>query len=297
MLKKLCKTYGFQAFIVGSDQIWRPKYAQNVPEAYFLGFTKNIKNIKRLSYAASFGTDEWEYNDKETLACRELVNMFDAVSVREESAVLLCKSKFGINAVHTLDPTMLLEKKDYINLIENAGTKESSGNLLVYYIDLSDDKVKAICKISEMLKLVPFKINIPKEDIISHTKIDIPIASPVEEWLRGFYDSRFVITDSFHGTVFSIIFNKPFIVYGNVDRGMSRFDSLLRMFGLEDRMINSFSELNNRKIFDPIDWVAVNNIIDKHRILSKEFIDSNLDESLNSALGDLSVKECSYFIK
>ena len=89
--------------------------AQTLANAY-LAFAKDWKQIKRIAYAASFGTDKWEYTLEETRECAALLKLFDAVSVREASAVQLCKNYFQIKAVHLLDPTLLLSKEDYLSL-------------------------------------------------------------------------------------------------------------------------------------------------------------------------------------
>ena len=110
----------YDCFVVGSDQIWRPKYIKSTLkstiENAFLGFAKEW-NVHRISYAASFGTDEWEYTPEQTMIVRELIKKFAAVSVREKSGRDLCQKNLGINAEHLLDPTMLLSKEDWLNLV------------------------------------------------------------------------------------------------------------------------------------------------------------------------------------
>ena len=106
----------FDAIVVGSDQIWRPEYFIGDIRDGYLAFARNW-NLKRVSYAASFGSDEWEYPEEVTRDCAALLKMFDAVSVRESSGVTLCKRYFGVDAVHVLDPVMLLDAEDYLSLV------------------------------------------------------------------------------------------------------------------------------------------------------------------------------------
>lgn len=237
---KNLKSTDFDAIVVGSDQVWRPKYFTSLfkskIENAFLSFAREW-NIKRISYAASFGTEDWEYTAVDTALCGELLKQFDVVTVREDSAVRLCKEKLGVDALHVLDPTMLLSKEDYIKLFDVANTPKSSGNLLTYILDDTPEKTDVINKISKEKGLIPFRVN--SEAKGPHASVEERIQPPVEAWLRGFYDAEFVVTDSFHACVFSIIFGKPFIVIGNKDRGMARFESLLKMFGLEDCLISS----------------------------------------------------------
>ena len=125
----------YDAIVVGSDQIWRPKYFNDNIERAFLDFTEGW-DVRRIAYAASFGTDEWEYTRAQTRRCGRLLKRFDAVSVREASGADLCREHFGVEAKTMLDPTMLLEKEDYIRLFENANTPKSNGTLLNYIIYL-----------------------------------------------------------------------------------------------------------------------------------------------------------------
>lgn len=228
----------FDAIIVGSDQIWRPIYFQPIEHA-FLSFARSW-HIKRIAYAASFGVDKWEYTNKQTLHCAELIKLFDAVSLREVSGVELCRKYLGVKSCHVLDPTMLLDVKDYIQLIEKSNISKSEGTLLNYILDDNMEKDNIVKKISKEKNLVPFKINSKVED--KNAPLDERIQPPLEQWIRGFYDAKLVVTDSFHACVFSILFNKPFIVIANEVRGLARIQSLLKMFELEDRLIFSLRD-------------------------------------------------------
>ena len=245
----------FDAFVVGSDQVWRPKYfGQTIIPCAYLSFAKEW-NVKRISYAASFGTEDWEYTEEQTAECKELIRLFDAVSVRESSAVELCKKHFDTSAMHVLDPTMLLDASDYIKLFEEAHTPQSLGSLMCYILDENKEKQEVVSCIEQTLHLKSFSVNSKYE--VADAPLEERIQPPVEAWLRGFNDAEFVITDSFHACVFSILFEKPFIVYANKNRGMARFHSLLSIFGLENRLITN-SEDALRVINEHINWEAVN---------------------------------------
>lgn len=224
------------AIVVGSDQVWRPEYYQPIEQA-FLSFLKDV-HIKRVAYAASFGVDDCEYTREQLNICSPLLKKFDAVSVRETSGVNLCRNYFGVEAVQMLDPTLLLSADDYRTLVRKARTKPSKGNMLVYILDKTPEKVSLVEKIAKDKGLIPFWLDSPDE----HT-VDLPlekqIKMPVEQWLRSFDDADFVFTDSFHGCIFSIIFCKQFLALGNQERGLSRFHSLLNLFSLNDRLIIS----------------------------------------------------------
>lgn len=268
-LNKKC----FDAIVVGSDQVWRSSFFYpNDLVDFYLAFTHDW-NVKRISYAASLGVDEWEYSPELTSKCGALLRRFDAVSVRESSAVSLCKEHFGVDAHHVLDPTMLLDADNYTSLFQAANTPVSEGDLMCYILDSSEQKSALIRSVADTYHLTPFTVNSKYE--VSDAPLGEKIQPPVEKWLRGFYDAKYVITDSFHACVFSILFKKPFIVYGNKHRGMARFLSLLSIFGLEDRLVMNPDEALEI-IHNPIEWNQVNKHLVEWRAKSFDFLKSAL---------------------
>ena len=260
----------FDAIVVGSDQVWRPKYFIDGIENAYLTFAKEW-NIKRIAYAASFGTDKWEYSSEQTTSCRRLLKNFDAVSVRESSAVTLCREHLGVDVKRVLDPTMLLSINDYMKLFDANGTPKSNGNLLCYIIDETPEKMSFVNKIALERGLIPFRVNSKVENLIA--PLQERIQPPVEQWLRGFYDADFVVTDSFHACVFSILFNKPFFVLGNEKRGLSRFSSLLGMFGMENLLVTN-KDLNEKQ--NDIDWARVMSLLAEEKKKAINFLNENL---------------------
>ena len=216
----------YDAYVVGSDQCWRPCYNAFI-SSMFLDFVQD-KQVKRIAYAASFGTDNWEFTSQQTNVCAPLAKKFDLVSVREDSGVKLCKEHLGVDAVHVLDPTMLLTKEDYIQLIEKEKEPKSDGTLFNYILDPDARKSAFIQKVAKAKGLKAFQV-LPKCQTETRTKEDVKkriedcVFPGVTTWLCAFMDADMTIVDSFHGMVFSIIFNKPFWAIGNVSRGMSRF--------------------------------------------------------------------------
>lgn len=254
------------ALIVGSDQVWRPIYNPDVLRSFF-DFAKGVK-IKKLAYAASFGVDFWEFNSKQSRGILKLIRDFKAVSVREKSGVDLCKSYLHVDATHVLDPTMLLDKEDYISLVMNENEPLSKGDLFTYILDDSEVKRQYIDEIASELNLVPFTSMAQDAD---------SICPPVTQWLRSFMDAKFVVCDSFHGAVFSIIFNKPFMIIGNKERGMTRFNSLLETFKLKNRMVDNLKDVHTI-INTPIDWDKINQIRTGLKIISIDFLNNNLNK-------------------
>lgn len=266
------KEFEYDAFVVGSDQVWRPKmgFGDRIPSA-FLDFTSSW-SVKRLSYAASFGSEEWEYSPNTTGKCAKLVQKFNGVSVREKNGVTLCRRHFNVDAEHVLDPTLLLQTSDYKQLIaKETGRKRG---IMTYILDESEQKQAIIDKARCYLKMDLFKVNGYPYD--RSKSMEERIQPPVEEWIQGFIDANFVITDSFHACVFSILFHKPFIVIGNQERGLSRIQSLLDSFDLESRMLLSIDDCSDI-IANEIEWENIENRLSELRIKSMEFLSNSLN--------------------
>lgn len=235
----------FDVLMAGSDQVWRPKYNRSYGrtiENAFFDFAQQWKHVKRIAYAASFGTDDWEFTNEQTTRCSELAKLFSAISVREQSGIALCKERLGVTATHVLDPTMLLDRKNYEELIAQCpDTHSPSGNLLCYILDETEQTTNIINHIAKEKGLTPFRANSKVTD--KNADISEKIQPPVEQWLRNFKDAELVVTDSFHACVFSIIFGKPFVVIGNKNRGISRYESLFAMLSMDVHPIFSVEDV------------------------------------------------------
>ena len=260
----------FDAFVCGSDQIWRYKYApffENDVANVYLKFLGD-EPCRRIAYAASFGTEEWEYPKSATAVCKYWAQKFDAVSVREVSGIKLCSTYYSIKAKHVLDPTMLLTKDDYLALVDKANVPKSKGDLFCYILDMNVEKTKLVKSIEKSFNLHSFFMS---GDCGNRSEdLEKRIQPPVESWLRAFYDSEFVVTDSFHACVFSILFHKQFLVIGNKERGLARINSLLSMFGLEDRLTFN-SNIDFSKI-ETINYDKIDETLHKFRVESKSFL-------------------------
>lgn len=253
----------YDVIIVGSDQVWRPKYTLGIKK-YFLDFADD--RIKKIAYAVSFGTDENEYSFKESQVCGKLIQRFDTVSVREESAISLMHDKlhWNVNAIQTLDPTMLLDISDYKSLV---GQITDNNKIFVYILDNNASKQALVEKAEKTLGIECFTIT--PEGMNNESAYVMP---PVESWLKALLESKFIITDSFHGCVFSILFNKPFYVYGNKSRGKSRFESILKTFNLLNRYVDEDISIESLEFKNNIDWNVVNHFLNEKRQISKHFL-------------------------
>jgi len=251
-------------FIVGSDQIWNVEATPSLKDS-FIGFCQNKQKALIASYAASFAHDDWKYSKSETKLCQKLIKKFFMVSVREKRGTILTKKFLNKKSIRVLDPTFLLKKKNYLKLIKKQNKKNKY--LFCYILDKNYNKEKIIKSliINKKLKLIDYSNFSIKSNVFRLKK-----NFTVDNWLSDLYHSDFVITDSFHGMVFSIIFRKNFLIFLNKKRGASRIESLLEDLGLKDRIIRT----NNFNIFKikKINWNSVYKKLIVLEKISKNFL-------------------------
>lgn len=236
----------FDAVITGSDQVWRPMYNVYL-EDMFLKFVPD--HVHKIAYAASFGVDNCEYKPRQTKKCRKLAKRLRMISVRELSGINLCKHHLQVDATKVLDPTILAGVEAYNPLLLDCGEKKF---LFAYVLDITPEKKEFVEQMAKENNLEPRIYGADQNAQLS-----------VEEWVSMIAHATMVITDSFHGTVFSILYHKNFYSILNIARGGTRFSSLLCPLGLENRM----GDLSQLRISSasPIDWEKVDHILDKQR--------------------------------
>ena len=251
------RRHGVEALIVGSDQIWRPvKYSAE--KYYFLGFAEDSDMLK-VAYAPSVALDTWPYKEETTARLRQLAQKFDAVSVREESSVQLVKENLNVDAQWVLDPTMLLKKEDYLPLCAEV-SESSEPFVFAYILDMTDEK-------RDMAEQTAQKLGCKVRYLTAER---VKEEDTFEKWLANFRDARYIVTDSYHGTVFSLIFRKQFVSIYNTKRGNARMDSLKKITGLDDRFITEAQEI----AIDEIDYSAMEVRIEEMRKKSLGFLES-----------------------
>lgn len=230
----------YDAYVVGSDQVWRKGSTGQIGLAnYLLRFTKDW-NVKRIAYAVSFGIAGNILSKNEIAALKEDYSRLDAVSVREDSALRLLDS-YGWDSPKAelcLDPTLLLPSDDYAQLASEGGAKDlTSGKIFCYILD-ETEKTRFVTGFYQS----HMKKEIVKVGLSNTAEVSIA------QWLNNIRCSDFVITDSFHGCVFSIIFNRPFVFLGNKGRGNARLESLFKMLWItaDDTEHIDYERLNSR---------------------------------------------------
>ncbi len=274
-------------FIVGSDQIWNYNLCKSAETFFFLDFADADK--KKIAYGTSFGHSKFRGNAKERKTAGFYLNRFDAVSVREDYAVDMCKNLFDVEAVQVLDPVFMCDKAHYLSCIKEskmAKNPPKSKYLLSYILDPTEEKQQVLEDTANKLGLE--LICIPNASVNDSLRAQwrLPILEnlDMEDWLYLFSNAEMVITDSFHGSCFSIIFEKPFVAIGNKRRGLERFNSLLGMVGLLDRLVMSAKEIEGKEtaFYEKIDYVAVNKKIEKGRKECKVWLKTAISKPAKS---------------
>ncbi len=252
---------GYTDVVCGSDQIWNPDITDGINPFYFgdiLGVTNKI------SYAASLGKSEYNEEDKQKAA--ELIKKMDYVSVREEKSVEYIKRISGKKVIDVCDPVFLLSKEEYELIAKPIKVKKPY--LLLYSVVSNQEMLSAAKKYAKKKGLTLVEICQSKNRNAKH--VQICTASP-EEFLGAIKDAETVVTNSFHGTAFSIIFNKDVYVFNNKARG-SRITNILSKAGMESRIVeNEIQELS------PIDYQTVKQNYDVYINSSKQFLLSALN--------------------
>lgn len=270
-LKMIDEKYQFDAYVVGSDQVWLPHFSQNC----FLDFVER-DNVKRIFYAASTGSTS--FADVPSLAkkCKNLSRKFSGISVREDSLLPVVKKVLGRDAIQVLDPTLLLDAKDY--LAACVEKEEDSPIIFTYILDKTDDKQILVDKVQKNLHL-PIVAGSVEKDYERGKRMDINkcIYPSVDHWILNMARAKFVVTDSFHGTCMAITFRKPFVVVGNKARGLNRFLSVLRLFNLENRLITDSTQFSS-SFFSQLNNDSISELLEKKRKEAIDYIKRNINK-------------------
>lgn len=269
LVKKFYKE-NFDAVIVGSDQVWRWKL---IGLNYFFDFITDNKT-KRYSYAASFGLNEWHGTDEDRNAISELLKKFNRISVREESGVKICKETFGVDAELVLDPTLLHTGEFYEQILLKNHNRQRSGKIVSYI--LGKNNKKQVKEIAEWAKSINLKHNelfwtgIEHPSLIGKSEFHATHVTPTE-WLNEIRNAEYIITNSFHATVFSILFQKQFVVLVHEGGGNNRLETLFNELGIEGRIAHSVKEAKNI-IDNKIYYKAIAERHNKSKNKSLEFL-------------------------
>lgn len=285
-LNNMCKD-----FVVGSDQVWNYGISKNFGKAFYLNFVGEDKH--KISYASSFGHQIDFAPEDERRKISQLMQRFNAISVREDSGVEICRDIYHVPAQQVIEPIYLLSNEKYENLAKKSDRDISEPYLLAYILDPTPEKKAAIqhvakkknLKVKVILDGFPwlFEGNKKKMDMDEAVQEDMEVS----DFLNLYINSSYVITDSFHGTSFAIKFNKDFAAIGNKGRGMARFDSLFRLFGHRDRFTFDPKKIvsEDNRFLANIDFTSINNKINKEVAKSVEWLKEAFEKPVTKTVG------------
>lgn len=247
----------FDVVFTGSDQVWNDSIT-DFDDTYYLDF---VPAEKRCSYAASIGKEIIPAENVPRM--QKLLSDYHAISVREEAAKEALKTQMGISATRVLDPTLLISEREYEKLARKPAKKRY---VLLYMLLYSESLVQSAKKMAKEKGVPIFCINSSGKrikGIVDYSDVGI------EEWLGLFLNAEFVFTNSFHGTAFSINFNKQFNVELPPDRiqASSRVKDILKIFDLEKQVIKNGETKSNI-----INYELVNRILSTEREKSRKFL-------------------------
>lgn len=252
------------AYIVGSDQVWNSTYNGSADDSYFLPFAP--EQAVKASYAASIGRDYLDERENEKF--REALSSFISISVRESKARDLLKEA-GVASRIDLDPVFLFRVDRWREL---ASQKKYADRYLLVYV-IAQNYKDMLVQARQIADLLGLKLYVLSVKPIPFDGVDCNfIFSNPSDFLNLFDHAEFIVSNSFHGTAFSIIFGKRFLTY--VARYNSRIENILDFTGLRDRLVSDC--FTSRQIVNPIDYQSVHALIESATEESLEYLSSIL---------------------
>ena len=273
-------------FIAGSDQIWRTTIQGENPNAYYLDFAGD--KAKKIACAASFGLDNYIGTETQALEAAYYLQQFDAVSVREYEGQTICREKMGVNAEVLIDPVFYINRKYFDQMADSVEINLPKKYILAYFLGMREDDKKVVDYYAQKYGLPVVYLNI--QDMTT------------EEWLAYIRNAKLLITNSFHGVCFSIIFNNDFICVADKNKAYSRFTTVLKKLNLLFRARTAEEIVSSGKYdFDKIDYNLVNPIIEKEKNYALQWLKNAMemdvkprsvsDLMINHLQKDLMIKE------
>lgn len=267
-------------YIVGSDQVWSMTLDDTDNTAFFLNFGPD--RIKRISYAPSFGFSEYPNRLLDKLKTE--LNRFNAISCREQKGVEIC-NQLGYEAAKVVDPSMLLDRKNYEDLATKYSSLTDNPYVFIYSLNIKTSEEVRFSELEAYLVENSMDLVVTPADGYYHGlelfgDNTIYSYSTIGQWIANIMHSALVITPSFHGIVFAIIFEKPFVytpLHGSHSNSNERIIGLLNDMGLTDRILFDDKKIEDI-IHQPIDWTSVHSKLMKLREKSLNFLSKSLEE-------------------
>jgi len=251
----------YDILMVNSDQVWR-KGNLFYLDIGFLNFSQNW-NITKFIYGASLGSEIWNYERNEDIVLKNLLKEFTGISVREKGTIKLVENHLNITPTLVVDPTLLINKNYYLDLIKDYKNEFNSNDnyIFVYELEKMIPMELFINQSIEQLKYKLYNCNMLDKDYL-------------KKFVYGVYNCKAVITNSYHGILFSIIFRKPFVAFNLKYRGNDRFNTLIDVYGLKKRIVSEENPPSISLLTEPFDIDM--KIFDELIIKSINYLNKNL---------------------
>lgn len=274
-------SYNYSSFIVGSDQLWLP--VNVVADYYTLNWVPD--DVNKVSYSTSFGVSKVE--KKYEGIYKKFLNRINHLSVREESGVKLIKDLTKLDAKLVCDPTLLLTRDDWDKIVDSKRIIDDK-YILCYFLGKNKNHRKFAEKLKKLTGFKIVSLNHLDEYVKYSDKFcdEAPYNIGPSEFINLIKNAEYICTDSFHGTVFSVIYNKYFFDFRRHKANSkistnSRIDTLLNIAGIESKRILTGLENPNDYINLEIDWDTVDQNIDSFRKESEEWLLASLRGDMN----------------
>ncbi|MBR5577871.1 MAG: Coenzyme F420 hydrogenase/dehydrogenase, beta subunit C-terminal domain [Lachnospiraceae bacterium] len=262
-------------FIVGSDVLWYYEAFISSGYTFLLDFVDDTK--KKISYSTSFGNTETFFPESEIGKAGSLMQRFDRVAVREFEGVEVCKNKFNVEATQVLDPVFLTDSRHWAEFARRAYRKTEGKFLFAYMLDPTPEKAEALQNLARKKNLrlvsVTDKQFNPEEKVNILRNYGILEKATIYELIYHMKNAEFIVTDSYHGLCFSLVFRRNYIVLVNRQRGGSRFDTLAELFDIGGRFAESVKEvMENTNLHEPVDYSVLSSDIERETERCKKWL-------------------------
>jgi len=273
----------FDTFLVGSDQVWNWHLTLCWNKFLLLDFA--CKHKKKIAFASSIGNDfDTNGSSAELEICKAYMSKFDNISIREDYAVRILKDKLGISSIQVLDPVFVCNNDVYYDLAAVSQVTLDEDYIFAYILDPNEEKNKILqniaSKLGKKIYISTDATNNSQKRKLFFSENNVLDEIPLEDWLKYYNNASYIITDSFHGTCFAIIFNKQFISLGNSKRGNKRFEAMLSSFGLLDRLTDNIDRMEQLLQLN-INYSRVNDIILEKRQFAYNWLNQALCKEKN----------------
>lgn len=268
-------------FVTGSDQIWNNLTTLPYSKYFHLDFVSDEKN--KVSFATSFGSSVAPVDEETQKIHSKLLQRYSAISVREDTGIAICKKYYGVRATQLMEPVLDVDMDVWKKLADHSEyPKEKEPYLLAYILDPTAEKANAIKYYANKLGVKYINVLDGFSGRYEYNKGKLNLSNTLPnitcyDLLKFMENAEYIISDSFHGTAFAIAYNKPFISITNMQRGISRFQTLLGKLNLMNRLVDDKAIPHNDKFLSGVDYEHINQVIRSERKRATDWLKNAIE--------------------